>query len=220
MATGLLLGAACSGQEAADPAAVLDAAAASFRDADSVHVEITSAGVPEGGGAALLSGTGDAQRPDAFTGTLRVRVLGQTADVDVLGTGGTLYAQLPFSSGLTEVDPVALGVPDPGELVARDGGVGRLVEAVVEPVAGEPVRADGEVLDVVTGQLQGELVADELLLADPSQPVDVSVQVVRESGELRVLELTGPFYDAAVDSTYTVTLTDYDVPVTVPPPPA
>jgi lipoprotein LprG len=71
----------------------------------------------------------------------------------------------------------------------------------------------------VTAELPGELVEQILTSADPSQAVDARFSIASESGELRRAELTGPFFAAEEDATFTLELSDFgaDVEISAPP---
>jgi lipoprotein LprG len=77
---------------------------------------------------------------------------------------------------------------------------------------------DGEVVREVTAELPGELVERLLTSQDPSRPVQARFSIATESGELRRAELTGPFFTAEDDGTYTLELSDFgaDVDITAP----
>jgi lipoprotein LprG len=71
----------------------------------------------------------------------------------------------------------------------------------------------------VTAELPGDLIEQILTSADPSQPVKARFSIATESGELRRAELTGPFFAAEDDATFTLDLSDFgaDVEITAPP---
>ncbi len=221
LAAGLLVvlalaAAGCTGgDDARDPAEVLEAAAARLDAAETAAVRVGGTGLPEEG-TVLVSADGVVQRPDAFSGSLQVRAAGLTVDADVLSVDGQFYARLPFTDVLAAADPSELGFGDPGALLARGGGIDRMFAAVTEVVAVGAERREGEVVDVVEAQVPGDLVAELLVSADPDQPVAARFVVARDSDELRQVELTGPFYDAALETTYTVELSGYDEPVEIP----
>jgi lipoprotein LprG len=78
---------------------------------------------------------------------------------------------------------------------------------------------DGEVVREVTADLPGDLVGQILTSADPTMPVKARFSITTETGELRRAELTGPFFTAGDDATFTVELSDFgaDVEITAPP---
>jgi lipoprotein LprG len=187
-------------------------------DAGSAHFVLASEGAPESG-TVLVGGEGDLARPAAFEGTLEVLALGSTLDLQVVSVDGTVYAQLPFTSGFSEVDPAAFGFGDPGALLDPETGISQLLEKATDATSGEERRVDGEVVREVSAELPGELVEQILTSADPAQPVQALFSIVEDSGELRRAELTGPFFAAGDDATYTVDLSDFgaDVEITAPP---
>ncbi|MGK5113334.1 MULTISPECIES: LppX_LprAFG lipoprotein [unclassified Geodermatophilus] len=209
---------ACGGGEPEVSAAeLLDRARTALDDTPSVHFVLTSEGAPDTG-THLAGGEGDIARPASFDGTLQVLTGGAALEVAVVSVDGTVYAQLPFTGGFSVVDPAQFGIGDPGALLAPDGGISRLLGAAEDAELGEERRVDGEVVREVTAQLPGDLVEEVLTSQDPSRPVDARLSVVPDSGELRRVELTGPFFTAD-DATYTLELSEHgaDVDITAPP---
>ena len=187
-------------------------------DASSAHFVLASEGAPNSG-TALVGGEGDIARPASFEGTLKVLALGSTLDLEVISVDGTVYAQLPFTSGFSVVDPAQFGFGDPGALLDPDTGISQLLAEATGAELGEESRVDGEVVREVTAELPGDLVEQILASEDPSQPVQGRFSIATETGELRRAELTGPFFTAEDDATYTVELSDFgaDVEITAPP---
>jgi hypothetical protein len=187
-------------------------------EATSVHFVLASEN-PPASGTALLGGEGDLARPASFEGTLQVQAAGGSIDLEVVSVDGTVYAQLPFTSGFSEVDPGQFGFGDPGALLDPDTGISQLLAEAQDAELGEERRVDGEVVREVTAQLPGQLVADLLTSQDPAQDVDARFAVATDSGELRRAELTGPFFAAGEDATFTLELSDFgaDVDITAPP---
>jgi lipoprotein LprG len=148
-----------------------------------------------------------------------VLVAGNQVEVEVVSVGGTVYAQLPFTSGFTEVDPADFGIGDPAALLDPGAGISQLLALVEEPRLGEERRVDGEVVREVTGRIPGDVVDRLLTSQDPDQPVEARFAIASEDAQLRRAELTGPFFSAEDDATYVVELTDYgaDVEITAPP---
>ena len=210
----------CGGEASDEESApeLLARAKTTLDDASSAHFVLDSEGAPESG-TLLVGGEGHLARPAAFEGTLKVRALGSTLDLEVVSVDGTVYAQLPFTTTFSEVDPAAFGFGDPGALLDPETGISQLLESAESAELGEERRVDGEVVREVTAELPGELVEAVLTSADPSQPVQARFSIVAESGELRRAELTGPFFTAGDDATYTVNLSDFgaDVEITAPP---
>jgi hypothetical protein len=213
---------ACSGDDAteADSAADLLAHAKHTLDeADSVHFVLDSEGAPDAG-TALVGGEGDIARPAAFDGTLKVLAMGSTLDLAVVSVDGTVYAQLPFTSGFSVVDPAQFGFGDPGALIDPGTGISQLLAEAESAELGEERRVDGEVVREVTADLPGELVDQVLASEDPARAVRARFSIAEESGELLRAELTGPFFAAEDDATYILELSDFgaDVEITAPTP--
>ncbi len=219
LAGGLLLS-GCSGGGGGDgesAAQLLTRAKTTLDAAPSLHFELTSADAPPTG-TAVLGGSGDIARPAGFTGTLQVQSIAGTVDVQIVSVDGTVYAQLPFTSSFSVVDPATLGFGDPGALIDPDTGISQLLTAAESPELGEESRVDGEVVRTVTASLPGDLVESLLTTADPTQPVRAEISIAEDSGELRQVQMTGPFFAAGQDSDYTIVLSDYgaDVQITAP----
>ncbi|SFE37369.1 LppX_LprAFG lipoprotein [Blastococcus tunisiensis] len=211
---------ACGGSDAADTESAADLLAQAKQtldEADSVHFLLDSEGAPDTG-TALVGGEGDIARPASFEGTLQVLAMGSTLDLAVVSVDGTVYAELPFTSGFSVVDPAQFGFGDPGELIDADTGISQLLSSAESAELGEERRVDGEVVREVTAELPGELVEQLLTSEDPSRPVQARFSIAADSGELLRADLTGPFFTAEDDATYTLELSDYgaDVEITAP----
>jgi lipoprotein LprG len=186
--------------------------------ADSAHFVLTSDGAPNTG-TLLVGGTGDIERPSSFQGTLTVQTSGTTADLKVVSVGGTVYAQLPFLPTYSVIDPAQFGFGDPGALLDPDTGISQLLAKAENAKNGKEKRVDGEVVQEVTADLPGQLVADLLTSQDPSKTVTADFLIATDSGELRRAELTGPFFTAEDDGTYTLELSDFGAHVQITAPP-
>ncbi|SHF92005.1 LppX_LprAFG lipoprotein [Geodermatophilus nigrescens] len=211
--------AGCGGGEPEESAGdLLQRAKTTLDETSSLHFVLTSEGAPTTG-TALTGGEGDVLRPASFEGTLQVLAAGSSLDLAVVSVDGTVYAQLPFTSGYSEVDPAQFGFGDPGALLDPDTGISQLLAEADSAQLGEERRVDGEVVREVTAELPGELVEQVLTSADPAQPVQARFSVAPDSGELRRAELTGPFYASGQDATFTIELSDpgADVEITAPP---
>ena len=217
-ATVVLPLAGCGGDSDESPTELLGRAKTTLDEASSVHFTLDTAEDPDAS-AGLTGGEGDLLRPSSFQGTLHVRVAGAAVDVEVVSVDGTVYAQLPFTSGFSVVDPADFGIGDPASLLDPGTGISQLLESVEKPTLGEERRVHGEVVREVTGTIPGDLVERLLTSQDPDQPVDVTFAVTTEGAQLRRAELTGPFFTAEDDATYVVELTDYgaDVEISAPP---
>jgi lipoprotein LprG len=211
--------AACGGGEPEESAAdLLARAKATLDDAGSAHFVLGSQGAPETG-TVLVGGEGDIARPASFEGTLEVQALGSRLDLAVVSVDGTVYARLPLTRAFSVVDPAAFGFGDPGALLDPETGISQLLAEAGSAELGEERRVDGEVVREVTAELPGTLVEQLLTSADPSQAVRARFSIATESGELHRAELTGPFFAAGDDATYTLDLSDFgaDVEISAPP---
>ena len=197
---------------------LLSRAKTTLDEASSAHFVLTSENAPTSG-TLLVGGEGDIARPSSFEGTLKVLTLGSTVDLEVVSVDGTVFAQLPFTSSFSVVDPAQFGFGDPGALLDPETGISQLLAEADNAELGEERRVDGEVVREVTAELPGDLVEQILTSADPSTPVDARFSVASESGELRRAELTGPFFSADDEATFTLELSDFgaDVEITAPP---
>ncbi|MCW2740534.1 MAG: uncharacterized protein JWR45_956 [Blastococcus sp.] len=186
-------------------------------DAGSAHFVLSSEGAPDTG-TVLVGGEGDIARPASFRGTLQVLALGSTLDLDVVSVEGTVWAQLPFTTGFTAIDPAQFGFGDPGALLDPDTGISQLLAEAGSAKLGKESRVQGEVVREVTAELPGKLVEQILTSADPDKAVRARFSIAADSGELRRAELTGPFFLADDEATYTLQLSDFgaDVEITAP----
>ena len=212
--------AGCSGGSAEESAPDLLAhAKRTLDDTQSLHFVLSSEGAPETG-TSLVGGEGDIARPASFDGTLRVNALGSTLDLAVVSIDGTVWAQLPFASSFSPIDPAQFGFGDPGALLDPETGISLLLDKATGAVLGDERRVDGEVVREVTAEIPGDLVEQILTSEDPTQPVRARFSIASDSGELRRAQLTGPFFTAEDDdATYTLELGDFgaDVEITAPP---
>jgi len=214
---------ACGGgdDDAGDPEAateLLTQAKETLDGTESLHFVLTSENAPDTG-TELVGGEGDIARPASFEGTLEVLAMGSTLDLAVVSVDGTVYAQLPFTSGFSVVDPAQFGFGDPGALIDPETGISQLLGSAESAELGEERRVDGEVVREVTAELPGSLVEQILTSEDPTRAVQARFSIAVESGELLRAELTGPFFTATDDATYTLELSDFgaDVEITAPP---
>ena len=211
---------ACGGSSDTDSAADLLADAKQTLDeTETLHFVLGSEGAPEVG-TELVGGEGDIARPASFEGTLQVLAMGSTLDLAVVSVDGTVYAQLPFTSGYSVVDPAQFGFGDPGALIDPETGISQLLAEAENAELGEERRVEGDVVREVTADLPGELVEQILTSEDPSRSVRARFSIAVDSGELLRAELTGPFFSAEDDATYTLELSDFgaDVEITAPTP--
>jgi hypothetical protein len=210
--------AACTGGSEESAPDLLARAKKVIDGASSVHFVLKSADAPTTG-VGLLGGEGDVLRPASFEGNLQVLAAGSSVDVKVISVDDTVYARLPFTTGFSVVDPAEFGVGDPADVLDPEAGISQFLEFAESPQLGDERRVGGEVVREVTAQIPGDLVEQVLTSQDPSQPVQAVFAIAADSGELRRAQLTGPFFTADEDATYTIELSDFgaEVEITAPP---
>jgi hypothetical protein len=211
--------AGCSGGGSSQSAPDLLAKAKTTLDATkTVHFVLSSSGAPPTG-TILTGGEGDIARPSSFQGTLKVQAVGSTVDLKVISSGGTVFAELPFAQTYSTIDPAAFGFGDPGKLLDPKTGISQLLTATTNAKLGDEKRVNGEVVREVTGNLPGDLVQQLLTSKDPSKPVQARYSIATDSGQLLRAALTGPFFVAGQNGSYTLDLSKYGADVTITAPP-
>lgn len=208
--------AGCSGanDRESKPEELLAAAKAKLDAASSARFVLTSANVPEDT-ASLVGGKGVLARPAKFRGELQVSLGNNVANVSVISVDGTVYAKLPFATTYAETDPKRFGIGDPGALMDPDNGVSNLLVKASKVELADRTRIGNEVVQQITGQVPGQLVADLLVTADATKPVDAIFALTEKTGEVRRVALTGPFFRADLNSTLTVVLDRYGEKVSI-----
>jgi lipoprotein LprG len=208
--------AGCGGSnktQAKTPAEQLATAKTQVDAAKSMHLTLSSNGIPATVNGALgAEGTGT--HAPAFKGTLDARISGFEAKVDVVAIDKLLYVKLPFTTQFVQADPKTYNAPDPAQLFAAQGGITSLLTETKDPVQGPTVRVGPDVLKTITGTLPGASVAKLLNIGDATKTFKVAYGITDPGGELRTVTMTGPFYKGAI-STYTLTLDQYGAPVEI-----
>jgi lipoprotein LprG len=215
-AAAAVLVSACGGSSSAskvDPEVLLRKAKATVDAAQSAHFTITSQNVPANG-TNITGGQGDLARPDSLQGSFTVSINGFTTTVKVVSKGGVFYAQLPFQSTYTKTDPGSFGLTDPTRLLDPDHGLSNLLTIGTGAESSGQERVAGELLDMITTTVPGSAIP-VLPNENPAQPVTLVAAINPKSFQLRQLSLTGPFTSATSNSTFVVTLTKYNEPVTI-----
>lgn len=219
LALSLLTG--CSGSSggpATDPADLLARARSTLDAADTLHFTLTSTDTP-GVKTRLVGGEGVVARPKSFQGKLSVLLNGSQVSIDLVSSGGKVYAQLPFSKGFTVTDPATFGLSDPANLIDAKTGISRMFGELTAVTVKGDQRIGDDVVTQLDGALPGSLVEDLLTSKDPAKPVQAQLYVTKSTHQLRRVVLTGPFFDKAQDSTFTLVLDQFGAPVTVTAPP-
>ncbi len=209
----------CGSGPAPAPRALLSAARRVVDATPAVHFQLTSRNLPVTA-ADLEGGRGDLARPGQLRGTFQASVDGLLANIKVVEVGGKFYAELPFTTGYQLTDPARFGFGDPASLLNPRTGVSNLLTGLSRPRSAGQRRLNGELLDEVTGTVPGSSVSGFLPDVDPAKPVSLEFGIDPSSHQVRTVEATGPFAEAAVASTYVVTLTDYGERVKITAPPA
>ncbi len=209
----LLLGlTACSGDESSaddtPPEDVLAAARATLDETSGVDLTLATDDLPRGV-TGVEEAAGVATHAPAFDGTITVNLLGQTVQVPVVAVDGTVYAELPFTSGFQDVDPGDYGAPDPAQLMDPDGGFSALLGETTDLERGESVRGGADNSEVLT-EYSGTVSAKVMQGIIPTASGDFDVvYTITDDDELRTAVLTGVFYEDSESMTYTVTFEDY-----------
>jgi hypothetical protein len=215
--------AACGGGQQSngpDAPTLLRQAKATVDGTDALHFTLTSKDAPSGGGGTFITaGEGDAVRPNAVSGTLKVVYNGFPLTLGVLSAGGTFYVKLPFTSSYEATDPSKYGFSDPGHLLNPSSGLSSLLTDATSATLSGRDRLNGEELEEVDVSLPGKAVADLLTSADASQAVKGRIGLASSSHQVRRVELTGPFFEAHKSSSYTLILDRYGETVQITPPP-
>jgi len=213
LAASLLVLTACSGDDGGEaeadrtPAEVLEAAGTAFDETSGLRISIATDDLPEGV-EGMLSADGYGTHDPAFDGTLVVRFAGFEPEVPVVAVDGVVYAQVPLTTGWSEIDPDEYGAPDPARLLSTDEGFSSLIGDTAGLEEGEQQRSEQDTSVVVT-TYTGSLTGDSVSRIIPTAEGDFDVTyTVSDGDELRSMELTGDFYGAE-PMTYTIGFSEY-----------
>lgn len=211
LALGLVL-AGCGGKSASshgDPTTVLKAAQQKLEKTSGLTLTLSTGDLP-GGVQGIKAASGTVTNRPAFDGTLTVVISAGSFPVPVRSVGGKVYAQIPLTSGWSEVKPSDYGAPDPAQLISADQGIPAILAATTDPKQGAEVRGGAgnkEVLTTYTGTVPASAVAH--IIPGASGDFHASYDVTSD-GELRQASLTGVFYSGKPSLTYTLVLDNYD----------
>ncbi len=207
-----LTASACSGDDGSggdsSPEEVLAEAKETFDETSGVRITLHTDDLPEGL-EGLIGAEGVGTPAPAFEGTIKVRYAGFEPDVPIVAVDDVVYAQLPLSTGWSDIDPGEYGAPDPAALMSPETGFSSLLPATTDLEQGEQVRGGTDNRDVLTeytGTLPGSAV--ENFIASASGDFDATY-TVSDDGELREMVLTGVFYPDSESMTYTIGFSDY-----------
>lgn len=195
------------------PQEVMELAKETLDETSGIRIELTSDGLPDDLDQVVLeSAAGTAVHPASFEGELVGRAFGLTEEGEVIAIDGTVWLDLPIllGPGFHDIDPAEYGAPDPSQLIATEGGLSDLLLETGDLDEGEEIRG-GEDNEEVLTEYSGTLSGDQVQLIIPSadgDAFDVKYEITSD-GELRIVEITGEFYDGTDDTTYTLELTEY-----------
>lgn len=181
--------------------------------ASAVHFVLTSSNVSLSG-TNITGGHGDLARPNSLEGSFSVAISGFTANVKVVSVGAVFEAELPFSTTYTKTDPAKFGLTNPAELLDPNKGLTSLLTLAQNPIVGPAKRVGGELLETVSYTVPGTTIP-VLPDANPSKPVQLTVAIDPATFQLRSVTLTGPLTSATSNSTFVVTLSNYDEQVSI-----
>lgn len=202
--------AGCSGDDGGaqgTPEEVLAAAKQALVSTSGISLSLTTDELPAGVDG-ILAASGVATSAPAFEGELKVSINGLDVDVPVVSVDGKVYAQLPFTASFAEVNPADYGAPDPARLMASGTGIAAWLTEATDVEGGDRVRQGESVLSSYAGTLSGQVVDASIPSADESADFPVTF-LVDDSGKLRSVVISGPFYGSEGDVEYTVGLDDY-----------
>src|SRR5215471_3054925 len=206
--------AACGGAQGSG-VSLLTRAKTMLDAAGSAHFTLSSSGAHSDSGVTLLGGSGDIQRPDAFTGTLNIIISGFTTSVAAVSTHGTFYIRNPLDNQFETADPTQYGFADPARLINPSSGLSSLLLKCADVSQQGDDRLAGQLLHELSCSLPGSAVQALLTDAAPDQTVSARVGVVADSGQLRRVVLTGPFYSSTSTTTFTLVIDNYGANVTI-----
>ncbi len=209
----LVSGSACSGDDKdgsgdASPEEVMATAKAKLDETSGVAITLTTDDLPEGV-TGILAAEGVGTHAPAFEGSIDVSISAGDFQVPVVAVDGKVYAEIPLSPGMQEVDPSEYGAPDPAQLMSPDEGFSSLLPETTGLEKGDSIRGgkdNKEILTEYSGTVPGATVENII----PGSTGDFEVTyTVSDSGELRTAVLTGEFYQGADTMTYTLGFDDY-----------
>jgi lipoprotein LprG len=209
----LLLTSCSSGkseEKKATPEQTMATAKKLLDETSGVKVTLSSQGLPDSvNGVAGAEGVGNSTA--GFKGSIGVTLNGSAFDVPVVATGGKVWAQIPLTTGWSDIDPADYNAPDPAALLSADAGFSSLLTATTELAAGESVRGgsdNSEILTSYTGKL--DEVTMSTIIPTATGTFDATY-TVGDDDRVREMELTGVFYPDTDPMTYTVEFGTYDI---------
>jgi lipoprotein LprG len=151
-------------------------------------------------------------------GSLKVNVGGLLLPLQVVATGGKFWIMRPFSSTWEEVNPQQYGLNDPALLLDPHSGLTALLSAAGAPTFTGKDRFNGEELDEIQVNVNGNKVAELLPGGNPSATDQVTLGITDSGHQLRRLVIRGQVVTKTDTSVYTLVFTNYGENLTVTPP--
>lgn len=209
---------ACSGQDAPEVSGAelkqrLVTAQGQLEVAQALDISLRTPSLPDGV-TGLVSAQGQGTRAPAFKGTVTAATGSATLDADVIAVDGVVYAKTVLSPNFAKIDPASLKAPDPALLLSPDGGLTQLFAKTSDLAAGPQSRDGRDVLTTIEGKIAGPVIAEIFPTASSEKPFKIRYRL-DDQDILRDATLTGQFYPAGDDVTYTVTIKALDKPVTI-----
>jgi len=190
------------------PEEVMELTKTTLDETSGVTLTLASEDLPDGV-TALVAAEGVGTHAPAFDGEITVVLGGAQLDVPVVAVDGTVWAEVPFTTGWSDVDPAEYGAPDPAQLMSTDGGFSSLLVATEGLEEGESVRGGEDNKEVLT-EFSGTVSADQVSTVIPSAEGDFDATYrINADGELREARLTGVFYPDTEPMTYILFFEDY-----------
>ena len=206
------------GQAEGNTLTMLTKAKSLLDGAGSAHFTLSSSGARSDSSVTLLGGNGDIKRPDAFTGTLNIVISGFTTSVAAVSANGTFYIRNPIDGQFETANPSMYGFADPARLIDPKTGLSSLLLKCTDVSEKGDDRNAGALLHELSCTLPGSAVQALLTDAAPDQTVSGTVGIDANSGQLRRVALTGPFYSSTSTTTFTLVVDNYGENVSITPP--
>jgi len=191
------------------PQQVLAAARQKLDGTTGLRLTLATKDLPKGV-SGITEAKGVATRAPAFDGTLKVIFGGSSVEVPVIAVGGKVFAQLPLTTGWSEVDLADYGAPDPAAFLGAGTGFSSLLPLTTGLAKGASVRGgtdNAEVLTEYTGTVPGA--AMKKVIPSSTGESFAAVYSVTDTDELRQAAFTGVFYPQSAAMTYTVVFDAY-----------
>lgn len=165
---------------------------------------------------ALKRAEGDVATPNNVQATLRTRTLGTTTDLNVVGIGATQWARNPLS-GRWETLPPEYGTFDIGALFSGETGVAGLLRNASFEMQPE-VQQDGQPQYVLATTTQGAQLSGMTSGMITSGTIDATLYIDGTSFAVTQIKLIERDTDPAEPTTWLISLSAFDQPVTITPP--